>query len=105
MSSKRKDFAVKARHIVGGTAIPKPQSLQDFLDDEGKTVNTENRTSTVREAVNTDNTAAGKKTEREEFRFEFELAERLRRCAFETRRKKTDIAREALDRYLSEQGF
>ena len=56
-------------------------------------------------AVNTDNIAAGKKTEREEFRFEFELAERLRRCAFETRRKKTEITREALDRYLSEQGF
>jgi predicted DNA-binding protein len=46
-----------------------------------------------------------KSTEREEFRFDSDLAERLRRCAFETRRKKTSIVKEALERYLREQGF
>jgi len=47
----------------------------------------------------------GRKTAREEFRFDADLAERLRRCAFEMRYKKTTIVREALDRYLKDQGF
>lgn len=103
MSTKTRDFAAKARTIVGGT--PKPTSLQDFLEDAPKAGNTESRTHGVRKGVNTDTATAAKSTEREEFRFDRELSERLRRCAFETRRKKTSIVRDALDRYLREQGF
>ncbi len=121
MSTKTRDFAAKARTIVGG--IPRPTSLQDFLEED-PAVNTEDRTSTesrtenvrdtentatrtddVRKTVNTTNSTAAKSTEREEFRFDSTLAERLRRCAFETRCKKTAIVREALDWYLKGQGF
>lgn len=121
MSTKTRDFAAKARTIVGGT--PRPTSLQDFLEED-PAVNTEDRTSTasrtedvrdtentairtdeVRKIVNTANNPVAKRIEREEFKFDSALAERLRRCAFETRRKKTAIVREALDGYLKGQGF
>ena len=100
MSAKSKDFIAKARGIVGGV---RPRSLGDFLDDDKqddvrKAVETESRTDDVRKAED-------RKTGREEFRFDTNLIERLRRCAFETRRKKTAIVQEALDRYLKAQGF
>ena len=121
MSTKTRDFAAKARTIVGGAS--RPTSLQDFLEEDPP-VNTENRTSTesrtekvrntentalrteeVRKTVNTANSPDATRLEREEFRFDSALAERLRRCAFETRRKKTAIVREALDKYLRGHGF
>jgi hypothetical protein len=100
MSVKSKDFIAKARGIVGGV---RPRSLGDFLDDDKqddvrKAVETESRTDDVRKAED-------RKTGREEFRFDANLIERLRRCAFETRRKKTAIVQEALDHYLKVQGF
>ena len=132
MSAKTRDFAAKARTIVGGS---RPTSLKDFLEDERgagntesraddvrKIGNTESRTDDVRKTGNTEDQATqprsdlarivsmkgamvAKSTEREEFRFDSDLAERLRRCAFETRQKKTSIVKEALERYLREQGF
>lgn len=114
MSARTKDFTAKARGIVG---IDKPRSLDDFLEDNPQTANTENR-SVVRKAGYTESSteisaqksgnlddAVSGKTAREEFRFDADLAERLRRCAFETRCKKTTIVRDALDRYLKDQGF
>ena len=100
MSVKSKDFIAKARGIVGGV---RPRSLGDFLDDDKqddvrKAVETESRTDDVRKAED-------RKTGREEFRFNTDLTERLRRCAFETRRKKTAIVQEALNLYLKAQGF
>ncbi len=126
MSVKSKDFTAKARGIVGNV---RPRSLGDFLDDDKqddvrkavetesrtddvrKAVETESRTDDVRKAVETESRtddvrkAEDRKTGREEFRFDANLIERLRRCAFETRRKKTAIVQEALDRYLKAQGF
>ena len=119
MSAKTRDFAAKARTIVGGS---RPTSLKDFLEDERGAGNTESRADDVRKTGNTEDQATqprsdlarivsmkgamvAKSTEREEFRFDSDLAERLRRCAFETRRKKTSIVKEALERYLREQGF
>ena len=100
MSVKTKDFTAKARGIVGGV---RPRSLGDFLDDDKqndvrKAGDTESRTDDVRKA-------GDRKTGREEFRFNTDLTERLRRCAFETRRKKTAIVQEALNLYLKAQGF
>ncbi len=113
MSVKSKDFIAKARGIVGGV---RPRSLGDFLDDDKqddvrKAVETESRTDDVRKAVETESRtddvrkAEDRKTGREEFRFNTDLTERLRRCAFETRRKKTAIVQEALNLYLKAQGF
>ena len=100
MSVKTKDFTAKARGIVGGI---RPRSLGDFLDDDKqndvrKAGDTESRTDDVRKVKD-------RKTGREEFRFDTNLTERLRRCAFETRRKKTAIVQEALNLYLKAQGF
>ena len=112
MTARDKDFAAKARSIVSGAT--KPRSLEDFLEDDRKDGNpanrtdtdkTEIRTSDVRKSVDTDNMITGRKTAREEFRFDPDLAERLRRYAFETRRKKTTIVREALEAYLKARGF
>ena len=113
MSVKTKDFTAKARGIVSGV---RPRSLGDFLnddtqDDVRKPGDTESRNDDVRkpgdtESRNDDVRKPGdRKTGREEFRFDTDLIERLRRCAFETRRKKTAIVQEALDRYLKVQGF
>ena len=126
MSVKTKDFTAKARGIVGGI---RPRSLGDFLDDDKqndvrKAGDTESRTDDVRKAGDTESRTddvrkAGdtesrtddvrkvkdRKTGREEFRFDTNLTERLRRCAFETRRKKTAIVQEALNLYLKAQGF
>lgn len=104
MNAQRKDFAAKARGMVGDH---RPRSLEDFLEEEHQTdvrkpVNTDNQPA----VLSTDAAGAGAKTTgREEFRFELHLIERLRRCAYETRRKKTAIVQEALDHYLKGQGF
>jgi len=91
--------------------VRKAVETESHTDDVRKAVETESRTDDVRKAVETESRtddvrkAEDRKTGREEFRFNTDLTERLRRCAFETRRKKTAIVQEALNLYLKAQGF
>ena len=108
----RTDDVRKAVETEGHTDdVRKAVETESRIDDVRKAVETESRIDDVRKAVETESRiddvrkAEDRKTGREEFRFNTNLIERLRRCAFETRRKKTAIVQEALDRYLKAQGY
>lgn len=46
-----------------------------------------------------------KNDQRKLFNFSFSLSERLRKCAYETRRKEVEIVREALDEWLKKHDY
>ena len=46
-----------------------------------------------------------KNDQRKLFNFSFSLSERLRKCAYETRRKEAEIVREALDEWLKNHDY
>ena len=46
-----------------------------------------------------------KNDQRKLFNFSFSLSERLRKCAYETRRKEVEIVREALDELLKKHDY
>ena len=48
-----------------------------------------------------DDTSLSQPSVRKQYVLSFELSEKLRKCAFEERRKEVDIVREALEAYLS----
>lgn len=98
MKDKKNKFASKAKSILDTS---KPSGIGDFLEegakekDVRKTVNTESG-KTVKPEIRTE----VPKTVREEFRLPFELAEKLRKHAFETRTTKTATVVEALEKFL-----
>lgn len=99
-------FAGKGKSILG---TERPTGLADFL--ENSTENQDVRISENTEIRNAENTEIrteprlSAKVAREEFRFTEDLAERLRKCAFEKRRKKVEIVTQALEQFLKQEGF
>ena len=91
-------FAGKGKSILG---TERPTGLADFL--ENSTENQDVRISENTEIRNAENTEI--RVAREEFRFTEDLAERLRKCAFEKRRKKVEIVTQALEQFLKQEGF
>lgn len=98
MKDKKNKFASKAKSILD---TGKPSGIGDFLEegDQGKdvrkAVNTE-----ISKAVELENRTSDPKTIREEFRLPFELADQLRKYAFETRTTKTATVIEALENFF-----
>lgn len=98
MKNKKSKFASKAKSILDKG---KPSGIGDFLEEGTKEKG-------VRKSVNTQNskTVGPEKrtsppvTVREEFRIPFDLAEKLRKHAFENRTTKTATVIEALERFL-----
>ena len=99
MKDKKNKFASKGKSILD---TGKPSGIGDFLEegaqgkDVRKTVNTE-----ISKAVELESRTNDPKTIREEFRLPFELAEKLRKHAFETRSTKTATVVEALENLFS----
>lgn len=96
MKDKKDKFSNKAKAIL---ETPKPSGIGDFLDEEKRdvrnSVNTDNGNS-----VNTEIRTDTIKTTREEFRLPIDLADKLRKYAFETRMTKTAVVVEALEKFL-----
>ena len=98
MKNKKSKFASKAKSILDKG---KPSGIGDFLEEGTKekvvrkTVNTKSR-----KAVETERRTSPPVTVREEFRIPFDLAEKLRKHAFENRTTKTATVIEALERFL-----
>ena len=101
MKDKKNKFASRAKSILD---TGKPSGIGDFLEegaqgkDVRKTVNTE-----ISKTVEPGNRINDPKTIREEFRLPFELAEKLRKYAFETRSTKTATVVEALENLFTTQ--
>jgi hypothetical protein len=99
MTEQKKDkFLGMAKATLGTN---KPIGLADFLD------NTEDNQN-IRKTVNTENRKDKKitsKPAREEFRFTEELANRLRKYAYEKRLKKVDIVTLALEKFFDDEGY
>jgi hypothetical protein len=98
MKDKKNKFASKAKSILD---TGKPSGIGDFLEEGAKEKNVRKPVSTekskaVEPETRTDNPA----TVREEFRLPFDLAEKLRKHAFETRTTKTATVVEALENFL-----
>jgi len=100
MKNKKSKFADKAKTIL---EKPKPSGVGDFMEESPEPVKPD-----VRKSVNTENSKPVEpeirieepKTVREEFRLPFDLAEKLRKHAFETRATKTAIVVEALENFF-----
>jgi hypothetical protein len=98
MSKDKGTFAELGKAILGAS---KPTGLSDFLDTEADS-------ESVRKQVNTETCAIKSstgKTAREEFRLTKDLAERLRRYAFDKRMKKTDAIIKALEELFGREGY
>jgi len=101
MKDKKSKFASKAKSILDKG---KPSGIGDFLEegtqkeDVRKYVNTESS-----KTVETETRTEGPKTVREEFRLPFDLAEKLRKYAFENRTTKTATVVDALEEYLKKE--
>jgi uncharacterized protein (DUF58 family) len=99
MKDKKNKFASKAKSILD---TGKPSGRGDFLEEGTqeksvrKTVSTE-----ISKTVKPESRTDSPKTVREEFRLPFELAEKLRKHAFETRTTKTATVVEALENLFS----
>jgi hypothetical protein len=98
MKDKKSKFASKAKAILD---TGKPSGIGDFLEEGAKEkavrkpVNTEKS-----KAVSTENHTENPKTVREEFRLPFDLAEALRKHAFDNRTTKTKTVIKALEEYF-----
>jgi hypothetical protein len=99
MKDKKNKFASKAKSILD---TGKPIGIGDFLEegakekDVRKPVNTEKS-----KAVETETRIDNPATVREEFRLPFDLAEKLRKHAFEARTTKTKTVIKALEEYFN----
>jgi hypothetical protein len=110
---RKPNFTDKARAIIGNP--PKLENLDDFLNENSKDENQykkeekallENDIETSSVEEDTDNSITNQnKISREEFRFSYQLSERLRLAAFSSRKNKTQIVKEALESYLKNHGF
>ncbi len=93
MKNKKNKIASKGKSILN---TAKPRGIGDFLSEESQK-------NQIRKSVNTDTRTNKPNSVREEFRFSFGLAEKLRKYAFETRRTKTAIVIEALENFLKKE--
>lgn len=112
---KKPNFADKTKAIIGKT--PKIENLNDFLGESSDSISPKNHADTkeveiFNKKVNEieleekiQPSISGQKISREEFRLNYELAERLRFAAFSIKKNKTLIVKEALEEYLDKMGF
>lgn len=92
----------RGKNKVKEAAAPELFRMTEPLADVHTDISTEIYTS-----VKTDihKPVTEKNNQRKLFNFSFSLSERLRKCAYETRRKEAEIVREALDEWLKNHDY
>lgn len=92
----------RGKNKVKEAAAPELFRMTEPLVDVHSDINTEIYTSAK---TDIHKPVTEKNDQRKLFNFSFSLSERLRKCAYETRRKEVEIVREALDEWLKKHDY
>lgn len=93
----------RGKNKVKEAAAPELFRMTEPLTPVTNDINTEIQ---IAEKNDVDKQAISEKNvQRKIFNLSLSLAERLRKCAYETRRRESEIAREAIEEWLNKQGY